>query len=108
MQYPFRSHQDLEKQAEAFLARYVPERVIPVPIEEIIEVDLGIDITPIPGFARRFGVEGYISNDMQMLIVDEETMKRNPGRYRFTIAHEISHLLLHADFIRQEFPRNVM
>jgi len=84
------------------------ERVIPVPIEEIAEVDMGIEILPIPGFRERFTIEGYISNDLATLVVDEGMMKKNPSRYRFTIAHEIGHYLLHGDFIRKEFPNNAM
>ncbi len=81
-------------------------REIPIPIEEVVEVDMGIEIFPIPAFFIRYGIVGYLSNDMNTLVVDEDTMKRYPARYRFTLAHELAHYLLHADYIRQEFPED--
>lgn len=35
--------------AEKFLAEHNPLLSIPVPIEEIIDVNLGMDIIPVPG-----------------------------------------------------------
>ena len=102
------SDDEIEERAEEFLAEHLPQREIPIPIEEIIEVDLGIEILPIRAFATRYGIVGYLSNDMQTLVVDEDTMRRYPARYRFTLAHELSHLLLHGDYIQQEFPESEM
>jgi len=31
-------------------------------------------------------------------------MEKNLNRYRFTVAHEIGHLILHEDFIRSRYP----
>ena len=97
----------LEEQAEAFLAKYLPQRVIPIPIEEILETDFRVGIVPIPGFSDRFGVVGYLSTDQQDLMIDEKVMTRYPARYRFTIAHELAHLLLHGDYIRENCPANI-
>jgi hypothetical protein len=35
--------------AEDFLATYHPDLDLPIPIEEIIEIDLELDIVPMPG-----------------------------------------------------------
>ena len=102
------SDDEIEKRAEEFLAQYLPQREIPIPIEEIIEVDMGIEILPIPAFFSRYGIVGYMSNDMRTLVVDEDTMKRFAPRYRFTLAHELAHNLLHSEYIRSEFPENEM
>ena len=108
MAVPFLSNDEIESQAESFLDRYLIERSIPIPIEDIVEADLKIEIIPIPGFRDRFNIEGYLSNDLSTLLVDSNTMQKYPARYRFTLAHEIGHYLLHGDFIRSEFPESTM
>ena len=46
---PYHSYEDLRRQADAFLAKHHPAGTIPVPIEEIVEFQLSIDIVPMPG-----------------------------------------------------------
>lgn len=60
------SYQDLRRIAEGFLQQYHPSASIPVPIEEIAEAKLGIDIVPVPGLQETlrsddYGVVGFIS-----------------------------------------------
>ena len=54
---------DLRRYAEKFLAQYHPGRKVPVPIEEIIDVRLGIDIVPMPGLGN-FDTVAYLSPDL--------------------------------------------
>ncbi len=107
MNIPFLPDEMLEERAEAFLAEYLPQRIIPIPIEEILETDFRVGIVPIPGFSDRFGIVGYLSTDQQDLMIDEKVMTRHPARYRFTIAHELAHILLHGDYIRENCPANI-
>lgn len=68
---------------------------LPVPVEEWIENPLGI----------RFGVTdlSYLGDGVlgasfireREILVDEKVLA-NEGRYRFTVAHELGHLILHA------------
>ena len=72
---------------------------LPVPVEQFIEGPLGID----------FGIEDLSrfsdgSSDVlgacfieQRQILVSETLLDNDGRYRFTCAHELGHMILHAD-----------
>ena len=39
---------EIEKAAQAFLKKYHPDNTLPIPIEEIIEFHLEIDIIPTP------------------------------------------------------------
>jgi hypothetical protein len=103
---PYLDEAALENRAEKFLFQYMPKRVVPVPIEVIFECDLKMELFPISGFESRFNIVGYISNDLKTLAVDADVVKNNPSRLRFTIAHEISHKVLHGDFILQAFPGN--
>ena len=99
---PYRSNDDLCAEAEQFfLAAHHPSGEIPVPIEEIVEFDLGIGITPIPGLQSRFRIDGSISLDLTEIIVDDRIMERVPVRYRFTLAHEVGHFVLHQSVIRR-------
>ena len=67
---------------------------IPIPIEEIIEVKYRIDIVPVPGL-QNFDCVGYIDSGLSSIYVDEYIYGHWPTRYRFTLAHEFSHLILH-------------
>jgi hypothetical protein len=94
---PYLSDHALRHAAEEFLARHHHSGTIPVPIEEIVEFQLGIDIVPIPGIHRAYDIDSMLSSDMQQICVDEAVFEDFPGRYRFSLAHEIGHRQLHAE-----------
>ncbi len=97
---PFLPRDDIRKAAAAFLKRYHRSGKIPVPIEEIVEFDLLRDIVPIPGLQGVIEVEDCLSHDLQTIYVDEYVQRRVLNRYRFTLAHEVGHLVLHHDFYK--------
>ena len=68
---PFLSIKDIKSEANAFLSRYHPDRRMPVPIEEIVEMQLGLDIVPMPNLRNDFGIDGYLSQDRTTIWVDE-------------------------------------
>lgn len=92
---PVLSYDDLRRRAEDFLQTYHPTGGIPVPIEEIVEFRFKIDIIPVPGLHEAFEVDGFISSDLKEITVDSFMYEHRPGRYRFTLAHEIGHVVLH-------------
>ncbi len=91
----FLSYEVIWQKAEEFLSRYNPEPKIPVPIEEIIEFDFQIRIRTIPNLASIVEVEGFTSSDLKCIYIDEGVFLRVPTRYRFTLAHEMGHIILH-------------
>lgn len=93
---PYLNHNKINLFAENFLKKYHPSTTIPTPIEEIIEFQLGIDIIPIHGLHQAFDTDGFISSDLKSISVDLFVYESRLGRYRFTLAHEIGHLILHA------------
>jgi hypothetical protein len=93
---PFYRYEGLRTQADSFSAKYNPQRVIPVPIELIIEADFGIDIVPVPGLSE-FDTVAFITRDLKEIRVDEFVYFHRPNRYRFSLAHEIAHKILHAE-----------
>ncbi len=92
---PILSYVQLRRRAEDFLRTHHPAATLPVPIEEIIEFRLGMDIIPIPGLHAAFEVDGFISSDLISITVDEFVYRQRPTRYRFTLAHEVAHAVLH-------------
>jgi hypothetical protein len=97
---PFFRYEDLRRAAESFLSEYHPGREIPVPIEQIVDLKFGIDIVPMPGLGN-FDTVAYLSHDLMEIRVDEFVYNHRPNRYRFSLAHELGHRLLHADVYRQ-------
>ncbi len=97
---PVLSYEDLRKKADSFLAQFHPESSIPIPIEEIIEFQMGLNIFPMPGLGDLLEAEGFISSDLKTITVNEYIYENNKSRYRFTLAHEVGHLWLHENLYR--------
>ena len=71
LRIPDRSYHELRVIAEDFLAQHHPEKTIPVPVEEIIEFRLGLNIIPMPGLRRFFDIDGYVSKSLHDISVDQ-------------------------------------
>lgn len=99
-------YDDIAGIAERFLEEHHPQGTPPVPIEEIVEFDLGLEILPIDSY----GVEAFLSWNRAHVYVDRQTMLTVPGRYRFSLAHEVGHYVMHRglfDAVRIERPSDV-
>ena len=95
---PILSYEDIRSKADDFLAEFHPSREIPVPIEEIIEFQLDMNIVPLPGLKDLLDIDGFISGDLSIITVDEYIFNKFENRYRFTLAHEVGHFWLHHEF----------
>lgn len=94
------TYNQLRAAAEAFLKRYHASKKVPVPIEQIIEFQMGLDIVPLPGLLEAYDVDGFTSSDLLEISVDQFVYEHRPARYRFTLAHEVGHVVLHADLFK--------
>jgi len=74
-----------------------------VPIIEIVELKLGIQPIPKAGLKSRIDIDGFLTNDLKNICVDLDVYmdERQINRVRFTFAHEVGHLILHENEIRQ-------
>lgn len=90
------SYDDLRAEADAFLDRYHSSGEMPVPIEEIVEFDLNMQLIPMVGLKSEIGVEAFLTNDMASIYIDEYVLQFATSRARFSLAHEIAHWWLHA------------
>lgn len=94
---------EIRTKAEEFRKKYVqPVDLIPVPIEEIIEFDLGIRPWPIKGLLQKIDVDGFLTKDLKVMYVDYDRFYDNRyiNRLRFTYAHEVGHIILHKEEIQ--------
>jgi len=94
----------IRKKAEEFRRNYVnPIDSVPVPIIEIVELKLGIQPIPKAGLKSRIDIDGFLTNDLKNICVDLDVYmdERQINRVRFTFAHEVGHLILHENEIRQ-------
>jgi Zn-dependent peptidase ImmA (M78 family) len=90
--------------AEEFRLEFVnPPDQIPVPIIDIVELQLGITPVPVPNLLKSIDVDGFLSNDLKFIYVDQDIYfdDRFVNRLRFTFAHEVGHLVLHKNEIQQ-------
>jgi len=100
---PFIPKRRIERRAERLLQEYGRlEAAPPVPVEDILERHLGLslafeDLTAVLG---RDDVLGATWLDTAEVVIDHRLdpglHPEAEGRYRFTVAHEIGHWLLHA------------
>jgi len=104
---PILSYEGINESVEEFLEKNSLGDSFPVPIDKVIEFRYEIDIVPFPNLQRDFDIDGFISGDLSCIYVDDFVFKKRPFRYRFTLAHEIGHLILHKDLIRNIRPTSV-
>jgi Zn-dependent peptidase ImmA (M78 family) len=74
---------------------------IPIDIESIAEIKYNIDIIPFSDLKREYGIDGLSSRDCNSIYVDKYIYEERLNRLRFTIAHELSHIILHKQYIQQ-------
>lgn len=93
----------MEQIAAHFLSNFhQPKDAIPVDIELITERDLEITICPFPSLQVLYGIEAFITVNRKTIYVDPFLMDldQNEKRYRFTIAEEVAHGLIHRDLFK--------
>jgi len=69
-------------------------------VDEAIELGLGMDISPESGLYSKYDVDAFTTGDFRRIVIDDSLMGRSYGRYRFTLAHEVGHYVLHKDILK--------
>jgi Zn-dependent peptidase ImmA (M78 family) len=98
---PYRTIEELSGIAAEFLEKHNANETIPVPIEQIVETGFGMDIVPMPGLQQNWDVEAFITRDLTEIRVDEYVFMNRLKRYRFSLAHELGHRVLHGEYWRE-------
>ncbi len=91
------TYKQIIKIAEGFLKEHYSSLRIPIPIEEIIELELGIKITAYNGLKKNFDIDGFLSGDCSEIVIDNGVFIKFKERARFTLAHELGHSVLHRE-----------
>jgi len=93
-----------------FEQRYDADEAPPVPVDRIANSLLGLfvdeadDIRALPGAPTDRGrLSGMLDPGEMVIWIDRREARRSPGRRRFTIAHEIGHLVLHVPVAKEAF-----
>ena len=95
-------YDDLKHKAEYLLDQMQLSGAVPVPIEEIVDNHFRIDIIPVPGLIEHFETDAWISIGRNEIYMDDSVYRNsNSNRYRFSLAHELGHKLLHDDIIQR-------
>lgn len=87
---------EIEKRVEELLDECW-DGAFPIEIETICDY-LGVGIMPLMGLHDKFGVDSFISADFKNIYVDESGFRKDGNRYRFSVAHEIGHFVLHREY----------
>jgi hypothetical protein len=95
--YPKYHYKEVGSAAGRFLRKFNPSGEIPVPIEHIVDNHFRIDVVPFPGLEDNFHTVGFTTSDLSAIYVDDHVYRMQPQRYRFTLAHEIGHVVLHGE-----------
>jgi hypothetical protein len=98
LKIPFLTYSGIGQKVEAFFNEYHPSIEIPIPIEEIIELKIGLNIFPFPRLFKDHALNGFLSRDLSTINVDDYQYEQLNEKYRFTIAHELGHYILHKSF----------
>lgn len=102
MRVAFLSDEKIMSAADNFLSAYHPDLTLPIPIEEIAELSLKISILAIPALRRVFGHESFINAQFNQITIDAQIYQDLEERTRFTIAHELGHLVLHKELYQAQ------
>jgi len=95
IQIPFLPDEVIRRHADEFRVKYWGDN-IPVDIELIAERNLDLLVIPIPNLRYQAHTEAYLSGNLKEIAYDPI---RPDVRIRFSVAHEIGHLVLHANVI---------
>lgn len=97
-QPPALSYADLRRTTDEFLARFNSDGCVPVEIEDIATFDMGYEIRLLAGVYEDVEVHACLANGLKRIFVDETTYSHRYADARFSIAHEVGHVWLHASF----------
>jgi hypothetical protein len=96
---PYNPKERIWQEADRLRAAHPAGRSLPVKVLDLAEFDLGLDLIPSSGLREQLDIEALLIGDLRSILVDRHAFM-NPRleyRLRFSVAHEIGHLILHRD-----------
>lgn len=86
-----------------FLEKLYPSLSIPVPIEDIVEIGMGIKISTSVSLKEDYNTDGFINSAFDQISIDDKVFNNYEERARFTIAHELGHKILHRKIYSENY-----
>lgn len=99
---PIISDEELSKIASNFLEKHDQPDLLPIHIEKICDKE-GVGLLIVPDLTSLKNTEAYITNNCEVIVMDQNVFETQIDRARFGIAHELSHRILHTAHI-ERFP----
>ncbi len=104
--YPQYQISELERIARQLLEERFSEGVsIPVDIDYLAESEPGVSLDIMLGLRHTFGIAGAVvvhpEERRLTILIDQSVADGNAAFYRFTLAEEFSHLVLHRSILEQ-------
>jgi len=96
---PYIKIEEIRSIADEFRKKYWHSNSIPVDIFAILEFELDIEISTIPNLREAGDIDALLLANLKTIVVDQRDFldERAQTRLRFSIAHEIGHLVLHSN-----------
>ena len=90
--------EEIRKQADEFRLRNWKQGVLPVDILRIAEFNLDLDFIPVDKLKSTFDIDALLFNGLKSIAVDKAEFMNDifENRLRFSVAHEIGHIVLHS------------
>jgi Zn-dependent peptidase ImmA (M78 family) len=95
------SYKKIEDISVSWLEKYQLKDTIPIDIEKLLDNQLRLNIIPFPNLLNNFEINAFTSSDLRKIYVDEYLYTNLEQQFRFTLAHELGHNILHSKIYRQ-------
>lgn len=89
--------EEIWRRADEFFMEYWQEAILPVNMEKIVEERLNLNIEPERHLKTDHDMDAFLRRDLTGIVVDYDCYMedRFQNRMRFSLAHEVGHLILH-------------
>lgn len=94
----------IAEKARVFAAEHqLAHRPFPLDVEEIAEFDLGMEIRLVPGLLEEIDSPAQIApgDGHPIITVDADQYRQQTSFYRYSVAHEIGHYVLHREWLEK-------
>src|SRR5947209_11707347 len=96
---PFLRRSQIWEKADELRSRFASCEKLPLPVLDLAEFDLGLELVPKDRLKQAGDIEALLLGDLKTIVVDRDAFmdRRAENRLRFSVAHELGHLVLHSD-----------